>query len=1155
VNVRRSAVLRAAVDAADEVLSYLARPVFKALDPTDPNDILVISKQLADALKATTKGTAGSALRKAIDALDIDWPNASASQKDAVFKAAKDAVAGIPRGVLPQIKNAFVIHGTRVINGTKQAVSEEYKLNIGTTFTKQDARIVDYSATAQTNYIRDEYGKRASNFDHIARSVVAAGLDKGYDKYEIGKRLESKLADFGIARERSYWQMIAQVHTMRARTYGALSGYADAGVEQYQFQAVLDEVTTPQCRFMHNRTFSVSKGLSRYVEANGAPNPEDVRVTMPWVNAGKDDKGNEILYYKDGGGNRVKIASVTQNASGKVDEVGSFSSRHTDASLDKLGVTMPPIHANCRSTVIPIVDSISTARAPSSSYEGGGTPFRPEPGNIDEPPRYAAPIPPEAPPIPRSQDAAPAAFYPGPVDEGPRPIPVAPTPPPIPRSQDDAGGFVFTPGPIDAGPRPIPVAPTPPPIPRSQEPAAAVFVPGPVDTTRPVAAPPKPKGLTPSQSKAFDLLVASGNKGLTAGTKPGQVHPMAANALIQQGVAQYEVQADGSKILVLKPDQPEVAPKVPKHPPKPKKPKKPLPEVPAIPRSQDAAPAVFYPDTQQEPRVVGAIVTPDPTKAPPAPPPPPAVLTSADILGQKVGQQGGSNAGGVYVGKDGVERYVKFYTDPAQAAGEHLANKMYADLGHGALTSWTFDFAGDPLNKLPAGTAYASEMLVGAKPIGSLSALSKEDAKQFMKGFVADVLVGNWDAVGMTYDNIVRTADGKIIRIDNGGSFLLRAKNGRKKDVVLNAITEWEGFFSQSLNSQYAGVAGKAGVFSPADFHKEVIKQIDDVVALRKAHGGWAAYVDKIAPPSLPAADRKAMVNMLESRTKLLEEKRKELKNVGKKPKNQFVDPATIPNRTVRPAELKWYEPTKSGAPFQKGLKLEDLPESLPPPRYYDGKRGAVPDGKGGFRKVNTPAEWSNYPGARQTAIDFTDGTYYFQRLVEDNTDEELRKQGHSQSKIDAERKKIAELRAALEVLPKEPGTVYRGIKGLPKEAIDKVLNGDGIVRLAINGGATTSSSFNPDVSYNWAGQDGTHGPDRDYKIVYVIHQRSGVAVKGISNVSSEDEILLHKDMVFKVRSVSRRAGNKRVLVLEIDEIVPDENNPAPPRKDEDEDE
>jgi hypothetical protein len=262
-------------------------------------------------------------------------------------------------------------------------------------------------------------------------------------------------------------------------------------------------------------------------------------------------------------------------------------------------------------------------------------------------------------------------------------------------------------------------------------------------------------------------------------------------------------------------------------------------------------------------------------------------LTSDVILGEQIGGQRGSNAGGFFRGKDGVTRYVKFYEDSSQAWCEHLSNQIYRDLGHGVPDSVVFEHEGK--------WAYASKVFDGGKTVAQVG-LNPERAKKIMDGFLGDVITANWDAVGTGMDNVMVLPNGSIVRIDNGGSFLFRAKEGRKSETLLNAITEWEKFFDPSVNYDYSKIARVAGYERPEDLIEHIKSQFK---ALQKIKGesGWIGYVRKHAP-GISTADK--ITSMLNTRTRLIEQK--------------------LAGATSR-LELEL-----NGAKPRKGLKFEDLP-------------------------------------------------------------------------------------------------------------------------------------------------------------------------------------------------------------------------------------
>lgn len=291
-------------------------------------------------------------------------------------------------------------------------------------------------------------------------------------------------------------------------------------------------------------------------------------------------------------------------------------------------------------------------------------------------------------------------------------------------------------------------------------------------------------------------------------------------------------------------------------------------------------------------------------------PPPPAPLTASDILAEQLSGPAGSNPGGVYRGTDGVERYVKFYTDPAQAHGEALANELYRELGIDAPASLTF--------RAPDGrTAFASEIVADTTTLGK-AGITKARAAKFLDGFAADVLLGNWDVVGLSTDNLLVGKRGRLLRVDNGAALLMRAKAGRKPTELLGRITEWSAFFDPHKNPAYAKVAAAAGVHRAEDVPK-VATQIRRIVALQKRLGGWGAFVEQTAP-ALPASDRAAVVQMLESRTELLSAQLKAMDAEARRAKKLGPELQSLLARDYR--EMDAYQGREAG----KAMELARTP-------------------------------------------------------------------------------------------------------------------------------------------------------------------------------------------------------------------------------------
>jgi len=162
-------------------------------------------------------------------------------------------------------------------------------------------------------------------------------------------------------------------------------------------------------------------------------------------------------------------------------------------------------------------------------------------------------------------------------------------------------------------------------------------------------------------------------------------------------------------------------------------------------------------------------------------------LLTAETL-KKVSEQLGSNQGGWYEDQETKNRYyIKLYENPDQARVEFIANAVYERLGIGAARSQLLNMDGQ--------LAIASEEIPGAE---STYREDQRESSDVRDGFVADAYLANWDVVGLNYDNLVKGADGRIHRIDNGGALIFRAQGGQK-EYIHNNIPELQSM----LNPEY----------------------------------------------------------------------------------------------------------------------------------------------------------------------------------------------------------------------------------------------------------------------------------------------------------------------------------------------------------------
>jgi len=203
-----------------------------------------------------------------------------------------------------------------------------------------------------TNFVRDEFGIRSERFSERAREIAERGMEQGLGSADITENLHNALGE-RLGRGPGYWRIVANSFSNHARTYTQVGALADAGVETWMFSAVLDEVTSDICRFYHGKTWSVDDAMAHVEKIAALEDPEEIAAESPWIRTGRDASGNQFLWVPNGE-KRVKIATIERSGVGSKDDVGEFSRGRSSASLAKLGAMLPPLHGDCRSTIVPV---------------------------------------------------------------------------------------------------------------------------------------------------------------------------------------------------------------------------------------------------------------------------------------------------------------------------------------------------------------------------------------------------------------------------------------------------------------------------------------------------------------------------------------------------------------------------------------------------------------------------------------------------------------------------------------------------------------------------------------------------------------------------------------------------------------------------------
>ena len=167
----------------------------------------------------------------------------------------------------------------------------------------------------------------------------------------------------------------------------------------------------------------------------------------------------------------------------------------------------------------------------------------------------------------------------------------------------------------------------------------------------------------------------------------------------------------------------------------------------------------------------------------------------------------------------------KYGAHERQVIQEHLSHELYRAAG--------IDAPASKLYRDPSGRLFLIAEYVEGRRLSELGGEVLENAIQRLRaGFVMDALLENYDVVGLERDNILVRADGRVVRVDNGGTFSNRARGSPKSyDASLQSLWSLRG--RPLLNGQvYESTATE--LFAPIDL-QELLRQMHRVLERREA--------------------------------------------------------------------------------------------------------------------------------------------------------------------------------------------------------------------------------------------------------------------------------------------------------------------------------
>lgn len=179
----------------------------------------------------------------------------------------------------------------------KKLAAKEAKFSFS--FRAKDVRAIKAINRSQVFWVGDFYNTHLS--ERIAAVTDEVLLQRGLGPKEAGKELNRVLSrEFGITKggktktalqvparyagnPEHYFRQVASTVAHRARTFGKMQAYTEAGITRYRLINPMDSRTGRVCQVMHNQEFEVATGVSKMNEILGATSPKQIKEAAPWL--------------------------------------------------------------------------------------------------------------------------------------------------------------------------------------------------------------------------------------------------------------------------------------------------------------------------------------------------------------------------------------------------------------------------------------------------------------------------------------------------------------------------------------------------------------------------------------------------------------------------------------------------------------------------------------------------------------------------------------------------------------------------------------------------------------------------------------------------------------------------------------------------------
>ena len=315
----------------------------RALNPLDHDDFVVLCDRLSRSLVKFVRPHETATIDEVLQDLDVDWASMSAVSQAQVIETAKHRLLGLPALLVSGLIVLLTHRIGVLVEASRHRVVDQYNLAIPRTPGHADIQAASTLVSLQGLFMMAEYQRRADGLGQQITSEVADALAAGASRSDITSKVSDSVKRSQKARSDLYWAIMATAALGYARSAVQIGAFDEAGVETYEFVSDLCVNVSDICRYLHGKRFSVAKAVERLRQAEATGDPDSFKMAHPWVSSGTSDDGKDILFYRDRG-RKVTVAEI--------DADGGFGAGMDTAQLEAAGLTIPPLHGNCHSSIV-----------------------------------------------------------------------------------------------------------------------------------------------------------------------------------------------------------------------------------------------------------------------------------------------------------------------------------------------------------------------------------------------------------------------------------------------------------------------------------------------------------------------------------------------------------------------------------------------------------------------------------------------------------------------------------------------------------------------------------------------------------------------------------------------------------------------------------